>query len=614
MATIYTLQGAAREINEGTEEKLQQGSVANAHQFSVTKDEYGFYSADVNADEEDKNNTGGETDRTESTKGDELQTARPKVHVPELSTSLGLDIHGRFVEHVTGREKSKVRSESSRIENDTMDEMAKARMMSYVEVTSKEKRDVYKLDVVKRCMRRLPFAGQLLSYDNLEISKRYMEIGPNRASIISIGRDCLLNRNRGQLKNDNGRKEIGGISGFLRILMNLQGHHWFFWPVQIIAFSGDMAYWIIDISRADPNMINISSLTSILWTAPINIFMTWQDAYGHCPPATESDFEDMWLSQIVYLALTGMDVLGAAQERMSQELNKPITGFSNIKQLKEDMKRAVMLETIFIHILVGFAPMACASLITAYRRWDYDRITAILSLCFFWSRAIQVSSLGGMAYLIRLSQCLANFEIRRVQTDVRTCPATLIHRITPRFKALLHECHMIGNKGHSYFVFLLPALSVYTIQLVAGIFMASLAVPSDDTTDDYDDNENTSGFVPTWCFFAVSSPIITTLIWIFNYGRLNMAIERDVDQDIVEMNIRLTFSDSHVPNWLLQQMVCLERLDGRAFGLPLDFIPSIDTARTMGSSFITAVVFLGPYLMTIIDKLTSELSPPQLEQ
>jgi len=41
------------------------------------------------------------------------------------------------------------------------------------------------------------------------------------------------------------------------------------------------------------------------------------------------------------------------------------------------------------------------------------------------------------------------------------------------------------------------------------------------------------------------------------------------------MNIRLTYSDSHVPNWLLQQMISLERLDGRAFGLPLDIIPNM---------------------------------------
>ena len=72
------------------------------------------------------------------------------------------------------------------------------------------------------------------------------------------------------------------------------------------------------------------------------------------------------------------------------------------------------------------------------------------------------------------------------------------------------------------------------------------------------------------------------------------------------MNIRLTFSDSHVPNWLLQQMICLERLDGRAFSLPFNIIPSVDLSRTMASNVATACLFLGPYLLSIYDKLTSE--------
>ena len=105
-------------------------------------------------------------------------------------------------------------------------------------------------------------------------------------------------------------------------------------------------------------------------------------------------------------------------------------------------------------------------------------------------------------------------------------------------------------------------------------------------------------------------PIITILAFVHNFGLLNLAIERDIDQDIVEMNIRLTFSDSHVPNWLLQQMVCLERLDGRAFSLPANLIPSIDMSRAMATNFIASLLFVGPYLLSIYGQLTSELVCP----
>jgi len=101
--------------------------------------------------------------------------------------------------------------------------------------------------------------------------------------------------------------------------------------------------------------------------------------------------------------------------------------------------------------------------------------------------------------------------------------------------------------------------------------------------------------------------VLTLLIYVHAYGALNLAIERDVDQDIVEMNIRLTFSDSHVPNWLLQQAICLERLDGRAFSLPMNIVPSLEMSRKLLGNVVTALFFLGPYLMSIYSSLSAEL-------
>ena len=73
------------------------------------------------------------------------------------------------------------------------------------------------------------------------------------------------------------------------------------------------------------------------------------------------------------------------------------------------------------------------------------------------------------------------------------------------------------------------------------------------------------------------------------------------------MNIRLTFSNTHVPNWLLQQMICIERLDGRAVSLPGGIPATCEMSRAMLSSLATACIVLGPYLISIWDKLTSEL-------
>ena len=137
---------------------------------------------------------------------------------------------------------------------------------------------------------------------------------------------------------------------------------------------------------------------------------------------------------------------------------------------------------------------------------------------------------------------------------------------------------------------------INVVQLVLAIVRASFLQKGED-----------AACVPAWCFASAVQPIISILVIVHQFGLLNLAIERDIDQDIVEMNIRLTFSDSHVPNWLLQQMICLERLDGRAFSLPFNLVPSVDMSRALASNAIAGCLFLGPYMISIYGQLTSEL-------
>ncbi len=168
---------------------------------------------------------------------------------------------------------------------------------------------------------------------------------------------------------------------------------------------------------------------------------------------------------------------------------------------------------------------------------------------------------------------------------------------------------MIGNLCHPLFLNLGIVAAINGIQLVGAVMQASLAGGTHaNLQTGIDTPENIC--VPAWCFAAVFQPIISMITWLHYFGVINLAIERDVDQDIVEMNIRLTFSDSHVPNWLLQQMICLERLDGRAFTISFGIIPSVELSRTLVSQVATACLFLGPYLYSVRNKLSVELACP----
>ena len=58
------------------------------------------------------------------------------------------------------------------------------------------------------------------------------------------------------------------------------------------------------------------------------------------------------------------------------------------------------------------------------------------------------------------------------------------------------------------------------------------------------------------------------------------------------------------------QMICLERLDGRAFSLPLNVVPSIDMSRKIASNVVAVTAFLGPYLLTIVNQMSGEVLCP----
>ena len=153
---------------------------------------------------------------------------------------------------------------------------------------------------------------------------------------------------------------------------------------------------------------------------------------------------------------------------------------------------------------------------------------------------------------------------------------------------------MTGNRCHAMYYAIIPISLLNILLLLSAVCVASLGTSG-------------TSCIPTWCFFTVFQPIITMIIWVNFSGIINVAIERDIDQDVVEMNIRLTFSNTHVPNWLLQQMICIERLDGRAVSLPGGIPATVEMSRHMVSTLATACVVLGPYLISIWSQLSSEL-------
>jgi hypothetical protein len=255
------------------------------------------------------------------------------------------------------------------------------------------------------------------------------------------------------------------------------------------------------------------------------------------------EVDDIRLKGMAFLRCRGMDLFAAAQAKEARRGAYSLTDENSLRTLKEKFIKASLVEAFTLHLVWGFAPTAVSAVVGAYRNHQRGEILmSLLSICALLSRVGIGCGLVESAFFLRLNQRLSEFEIRRVEADIRTISPNMIHRITARFKSLLHECHQVGNASHKLLVNY-AVLVVNMLQLVGGIFLANMTVD--------EDTDAAGTLVPAWSFAAVVQPLLSLLVFLHSFGILNLAIERDIDQDIVEMNIRLTYSETHVPNWLL---------------------------------------------------------------
>ena len=346
-------------------------------------------------------------------------------------------------------------------------------------------------------------------------------------------------------------------------------------------------------SRHGVDIINVLALFSGVVFFLINTMYSAGYIFKPHHLSAHTLIENLRLTGISFLRLHGLDVLATAQHRMAKEENKKVEKGADLAIFRKKLVSKTVLECYTLHFLFGTIPVwisSASTIVYAVQRSDWWVVG--LTIGSVWSKTLVVLTLAHCAFVVRLSQKMSELECRRVEADIRTVFPSLTHRITPRFKSLLHEVHMTGNRCHAMYFFVLPVVVLNALMVVCAVTVASFG---------------TGGCVPTWCFFSVFQPVITVITWVHFSGVVNVAIERDIDQDVVEMNIRLTFSNTHVPNWLLQQMICIERLDGRALSLPGGIPASVEMGRHMLSSLITVCIVLGPYLISIWDKLSSQV-------
>jgi len=371
-----------------------------------------------------------------------------------------------------------------------------------------------------------------------------MESGPNRATLLHIGYDTAM-MNKAAIGARTYREERTYVSTSSRLLSNMHGRHWSSFIVGTIACIGEITFWVVCILRQGTvDVVCGSSLISVLAFGVVNLIGSRKEALlpaNRHKRSVDVPMEQLPLSGTTYIRLLGLDVLAAAQQRLSHKYKRVIPPEQSLKLLRKKMVHDVLVECMTTHFLFGAVPI-WISLISSLYSWFVVRQDYTLSLLLVLtliSKTITCLALAVSSFHVRISQKLGELEIRRLEADIRTCPPEMIHRITPRFKALLHEAHMCGNLSHKFVIQCVPVILVTLIQFVGGVFGAANVNGSTNTVvcvwgeeeEDEEGTEDDNGLcVPMWMFFATGQCLISMLIWVHGFALLNLAIERDVDR------------------------------------------------------------------------------------
>ena len=206
-------------------------------------------------------------------------------------------------------------SESTRMEESVMD---RVRKMSFRDISSDEKRAVFQLPSVRRSMRHLNHSHVLLRPEILEISSKYMESGPQRASLLQIGHMAAQE----QQHTVTYEQEMHRISPLLTFIAAVGGQHPVGYVLANLAIAGEIAFFVVSLQKGGrSDVVSVSAITSAAVALLINLADSFGPAFAplEIPAARETKVDEQFLGGSCYLQLLGLDVIGRAQEKIAAE-------------------------------------------------------------------------------------------------------------------------------------------------------------------------------------------------------------------------------------------------------------------------------------------------------
>ena len=371
-----------------------------------------------NSERSDNNRSGNKNPRKK----------RVTATVPRINDALVLDGGGNFVAegpsdtnrfginrlHSQASSTSFATEKSFSREDSIMDRRKK---VSYVAISTGEKRDVFKLAAVRRSMRHLNYANILMSDEVLMLANKYMEVGPSRASLMHIGYDSV----RINCPEKTFMDEVKYISPWMYRLVCLRGYNVYFWGLALVFLVCDLAFFVVHVARTQTvDIVTGPVMFTIVLFAIFNQVHSFTTALNKDPLCKDVPIEHIHLTGVSYLRLKGLEVLAKAQHRVAAEKKRKIAPESDLALFKAQLIHSTLVETFVFHGLLAISVAlwtGISTIIGAHARGD--TVVWLLAIGSMFNKMIMGVVIMHIGFCVRLAQKLSEFEVRRTEADIR---------------------------------------------------------------------------------------------------------------------------------------------------------------------------------------------------
>ena len=422
------------------------------------------------------------------------------------------------------------------------------------------------------------------------LKKRFLDL-PGKCSSRGIGHQAITTEGITEGKMTTYKQEKNVIAPWLSKLHFLQGNRRVPFVILIVAQITEIIYIVESIKYGSSAEVSSILLVSQIIICIAYIIINYTEVKAYLAKAsvwTKAENESSFTGS-TFLVMYGLDT----SIRLEDDLRNG-EGPNKHRELRNKMTRDSFLLSffcIFMPAILNAVPFVSYSFKEHYDAKEW----VLMCLCVgtFISRGcIAVSSLT-VSFCVLLAQSVHIFELKKLQHDIRNCTIEEIPLIFPRLKNLLLEIHQVCNMSYIFFYVYFPIIVSSVLMLLTSIFNLNVAK-----------NENYQ--VPVWILVSMVVPLFPVIAFYVGYASINRITERDIDEDLNDLELRLQFAVGHDELFVRNNSDKLKNLirgNSRVCILPFHIIPDPTTAKQLMSYFVSACIVFAPYIVAMKSQL-----------